>query len=422
MTEIQEPQEIPEGEANEAPKEENSPKGEVITLNSFKQLEILFERTEGKIPLKFVSPIVDVHGAVLVQKHVVFRQSMFVHLQNFSMRPDDKIDFELGDLLRAALIEQVRKNLFVCLDRNRFHIAETMLAQTGPHILRLALTILRDKDVLQLLVPLVLDNDPIIPHLGETALIAAAIADFLCNAYPLLNRSKSVKTALVAGLLHDIALADDADFLSKDIDNPEENGHAEASRNIAQNLSKIVDASISQVILRHHRSDTPWRNNDEAELPSEEALAEEAVAFADYLFAQTRKMHKSDQKMSQAEAAFYSIGRAFGAGMFHRRIQRVIEQMKPTFARVMNYGFNISAVEASCLFKNSAVAYPAPRCTQVLCQHRIDRCQHFDPQYKISILQPLRGVIRPGIELQPGSYPKCKLAEKLPKEYQPAAE
>jgi hypothetical protein len=215
-------------------------------------------------------------------------------------------------------------------------------------------------------------------------------------------------------LLHDIALAGDDDFLLKDIEHIIESNHARKSAEQAKALIPGLPEGVCDIIEHHHRINNQYDPESDSVLDPQ-SIAAEALALSEYIFVQLRSQYKKDESMNSAERLFYDLGRAFGQGQFHPQFKRIAARVWESLFATLNYGYEIGAVERLCPFRPSAIAYPTPRCTQIMCHHHVKSCEHYDPQFPLEVLHVTRFPGRPGEIIEPGKYGKCRLASQLPK-------
>jgi hypothetical protein len=80
----------------------------------------------------------------------------------------------------------------------------------------------------------------------------------------------------------------------------------------------------------------------------------------------------------------------------------------------MKFGQDIGKLEAKCLYKKDAIAYPVPLCTQILCKNKRYDCKWVVAVRPVNIVHFSKIFGRAGDSLAVGIYPKCKLSEDLP--------
>jgi hypothetical protein len=388
-----------------------------ISFTSFREFLKFVEYIGDVVPLEFAEPIVDSAGAVLVQKSVHFRAGMLKNLWKFFNQGhlNEKIVLTGTKALRNAIREKICRALFRCLDPGRFHIAQNLVDASQINIRSMLSNIIQRVDVLPLFLKLDQLEDPILPHLGEVALVAGGFAEqFHKSSSDGKAARESVRRAIFAGLFHDIALADDDDFLVNDLEKARDSGHAAKSADVAATLIPGLDAGIDEIIREHHRDRNPYDAKSD-NVPELQNIALESVVLAEYIFMQLRSQYKTDDSMNSAELLFYQLGRAFGQGKFHPRFRTIMARLWQNLFLTLRYGYEIGLVESKCPHKPSAIAYPTPRCTQVMCHKDVQTCEHYNPHFPVEILQGMRFPGRPGATIAPGKYAKCKLADLLPK-------
>jgi hypothetical protein len=408
---------VDSGPAGEAAAETKPAAGAVFAFTSFKEFLKFVAYVGDDVQIEFAEPVLDSAGAALVQKGVHMRATLQKSLQQFFDRGNlnENIIIADAEALHSALRERICRTLFRCLDVGRFHVAQALVDASQINIQGMLSNVVARRDFLPVLLKLDQSEDPILPHLGEVALVAAGLAEQYCRyANTGAATREIVRYALIGGLLHDIALTDDADFLLNDIEKIAESAHASRSATQAKQLLPDLPAEITDIIEHHHRTGTPYDPETDSRL-SPQAIAGEALALAEYIFVQLRSQYKKDEKMNSAELLFYDLGRAFGQGRFHPQFKRIAARLWEKLFATLHYGFEIGAVENQCPKKPSAIAYPTPRCTQIMCHRHVANCEYFDAQFPLEVLHATRFPGRPGVMIDPGKYGKCRLAAKLPK-------
>ncbi len=390
--------------------------GTVFTFSSLKEFQRFIAYVGEDVQIEFAEPVLDSAGAALVQKGVHMRPTLQKSLQQFFDRGNLNENFSVLDTkaLHSALRDKICRNLMRCLAPGRFHVVQALVDASQINIRAMLANLIARRDVLPVFLKLDQQDDPILPHLGEVSLVAAGLAEQYCK-YAMVGHStrEIVRNALLAGLLHDIALIDDDDFLEKDIEKIVESGHASKGAALAKQLIPEIGVEISDIIEHHHRLNSPYDPTAESEL-SPQAIAGEALALGEYIFVQLRSQYKKDETMNSAELLFYDLGRAFGQGRFHPQFKKIAARLWEKLFATLHYGYEIGAVENRCPAKPSAIAYPTPRCTQIMCHRHVTHCPNYDTQFPVEILQATRFPGRPGVMIESGKYGKCRLAEQLP--------
>lgn len=387
-------------------------------FSTFREFLKFVEYAGDGLQLEFAAPILDSAGAVLVQKGLHCRPGLIKSLWQFFNQGNLNENILIADTkqLHAALRDKICRQLFRCLDPGRFHVAQALADASLVNIKAVTANIIQRHDVLPVFLKLDQMQDPILPHLGEVALVAGGFAEQYCRAASNGRATREiVRTAIFAGLLHDIALADDDDFLAKDIERIRESNHAKQSADLAAQLIPGIAATMTDIIEHHHRENTPFDPEGDYPLPGQN-IAGEALALSEYIFVQLRSQYRKDEAMNSAELLFYDLGRAFGQGRFHPQFRNITSRLWENLFATLYYGYEIGQVESRCPHKPSAIAYPTPRCTQIMCHAHVTTCANYDSHLPLEILQATRFPGRPGIMIEPGKYAKCKLAAELPKE------
>lgn len=387
-------------------------------FTAFREFLKFVEYAGEGLQMEFAAPILDSAGAVLVQKGLHCRPGLIKSLWQFFNQGNLNENFIIADTkqLHSALRDKICRQLFRCLDPGRFHVAQALADASFVNIKAVTANIIQRQDVLPVFMKLDQMEAPVLPHLGEVALVAGGLAEQYCRAATNGKATReTVRTAIFAGLLHDIALADDDDFLAKDIEKIKESNHAKLSADLAKTMIPGLPASVTDIIEHHHRENTPFDAESPNPIPLQN-VAGEALALSEYIFVQLRSQYRKDESMNSAELLFYDLGRAFGQGKFHPQFRNITSRLWENLFATLYYGFEIGRVESRCPFKPSAIAYPTPRCTQIMCHAHVSTCANYDSHLPLEILQATRFPGRAGVMIEPGKYGKCRLAAELPKE------
>lgn len=389
-----------------------------FNFTSFREFLRFVEYIGEAAPIEFGAPILDTTGATLIQKSVHYRPGIINNLWKFFNQGslNENISVRGTHTLRAAIGQKICRSLLKCLEPGKFHVAHALVDASKINIRAMLIRLVERPDLLPLFMKLDQVGDPILPHLGEVAVVAGGFAEqYLDISGNEKQARETIRNAIFAGLLHDLALADDDDFLLKDIEQARESGHAEKSVELIRKLIPGIDADVTDIVEHHHREGTIY-NPDGASKISAHNVALEAVALAEHIFVQLRSQYRKDEVMNSAELLFYDLGRAFGQGRFHPQFRKIASRLWESLYATLYFGFQTGLVENRCPHKPSAIAYPSPRCTQIMCHNNVIKCENYLGQFPLEIMQSMRHPGRPGSVIQPGKYAKCKLASELPRD------
>lgn len=419
------PPEVVESDNEEIGKPENEEGAEgegavssAFKFTAFREFLKFVEYVGESAPVELAEPIQDTAGAMLVQKANHVRESLIKNLWKFfnAGNLNENISVSGTKALRAALRDRICRSLFKCLEPGRFHVAQALVDASQVNLRTMVSGIIERKEILPVFMKLDQQDDPILPHLGEVAITAGGLAEQYVKASQIgASARESIRNAIFAGLFHDISLADDADFLLKDIEQATQSGHAEQSAKFVRENLPDVNPVVAHLIEHHHRDGNRYDPDVDTQIKGEQ-ISEEALALAEFILIQLRSQYKKEEGMTVPEMLFYGLGRAFGQGRFHPRFRRIAATLWESLYTTLHYGYEIGLVENRCPYKPSAVAYPTPRCTQIMCHQRLRQCEYYDDQFSLEILNATRFPGRPGILIHPGKYGKCKLAQYLPRE------
>jgi hypothetical protein len=369
---------------------------------------------------ELAEPIKDQQKKILVQKGKVLRKSIYDNLQSrkISELPSAFV-FKYSKELIEQCKKKVSKALYKCLEPGQFHIAPQLMKITKKNYTKVGDILFENKNLLDLFVMLDMESDPLLQHLGEIAIVCTGITDLFCIVKEKSSAgSEMLKSAFLAGLLHDLSLKGHHNYLSDDLQNFKENGHAEKSKTYVEQNFEDITSIIPKIIGLHHRTRPIW-DTDEEILLTKDRILSECLCFSEYLFIQFRMPSLLKEQKIEVENAlekiFFNIGQTIGQGYYHRTFLKLIAKIQEKFASIMKYGLEIGELEKKCQFRRSAVSYPIPKCTQILCRKKIEDCDQISLSFSINIVTSTKTMGWIGADLLPGKYPKCKLSENLPK-------
>lgn len=395
------------------------PKQETIEFRTLLEIGGFINYIGDPTLLEFMEPIKDKNDQVLIQKNTTLRQKLF---ENLLMRKTsdlpEKFVFKYSKGLKERLKALVARPLFISLTKEQYHIAPALLKITDMDHSVIYGAVMENRSMLDRFVALHREKNPLLPHLGETAMLCGVITENLCRHLREIEPRRyyaAVRMAFQAGLLHDIALAEDDNFLMDDIENAKESGHEKKSAEIIRGEMQGIDPVVIEAVAAHHREEAPYSKSHSPQLSVQQVIRE-SLSFAEFFYCQFRSIYqyRNITKESYIGQMFYTIGEAFSFGLFHPAISQIISRVRESLKAIMFYGIEIGKIERACIYIDSALAYPAPRCTQVLCKNRVMNCELIQPNFPINVVQPTRYFGTRWDMLRPGNYPKCQLTDKLP--------
>jgi hypothetical protein len=370
--------------------------------------------------MELAEPIYDGQKKILVQKDSILKENIYKSLQ--SRKTSEFINgfvFKYNKNFKDRCKKKVSKKLYVCLDAKCYHIAPQFMIFSKSDYTIIGDILFENRELLAHYVKLDMLNDPILPHLGEIALVCTGFTELFLNRIKRTSEKKEIlKLAFACGLLHDISLQDDSDFLANDLEKCKDNNHETNSRFFITQNFKNLDPLVGNIVGEHHRDKPKWLKDENTTLFSKEMIVSECLNFSEYLFSQIRRpylLNEKKLKISKTiQKIFFNVGQTFGKGFFHPFLFEIMGVLQKKFLNIMKFGEDIGNLEAQCPFKDSAVAYPAPRCTQILCKNKKYECKLVSATQPIDIIAATKTMGWAGMDLNKGKYPKCKLSQRLP--------
>jgi hypothetical protein len=395
------------------------PKEKIFTIDNLHEIGKWINYLGDTQCIEFAEPIYDQQGKILVQKDSILKENIYKSLQSRkSSEFKNRFVFKYNKKFMEKCKNKISNSLYVCLDAKRYHIAPQFMIFSKNDYTQIGDILFENRELLDHFIKLDMDGDPILPHLGEIALVCTGFTDlFLEKAKRTSEKKEILKLAFACGLLHDISLQGDFNFLYNDLENYKNSDHEVKSQLLINQTFKNLDPLVGKIIRHHHR-ETPIYPNDDKVHFTKEMVISECLNFSEYLFSQIRMpylLNKKNLKISSTiQKIFFNVGQIFGKGFFHPFLFEILAILQKKFLNVMKFGEDIGNLEACCIFKDSAVAYPSPRCTQILCKDKKYNCKLVSATQPIDIIAATKTMGWAGMDLSKGKYPKCKLSKKLP--------
>lgn len=374
--------------------------------------------------LSFKTAVKTTKKQVLVQKGRRLSEKL---LESLKARPaaelPDCFEFDFSGDLREQLKKCLARNIFYTGNRVGMEIRLEVLRLSGLDLNQLINAIFNDHQLLLLFMEMDQEKKGLIHHLAEVALFASSITYYALgsrNARFEQNPASFIrvlKTVFIGGLLHDIGWLDESYSRTTELFPPENDQHESRGKEFIRKNLTHLPVEIADIAGFHHRNEPMWQGKEGNKITNVYQLASEAIGFADYMLGEiylTRVF--SEENISEAEQvdrAFFNIGQSIGNGFFHPKIAGLVIQLNERIHSVMQYGSKIGSLEQECPY-NSAIAYPPPKCSQILCRKRVYECRLIDGGRKITINRENVRFSTRNRRVFKGEYPKCKLAVRLP--------
>lgn len=398
-----------------------------LSLDSLKDVTLFAHYLGNYNLLEFYNPVIIKKNQILIQKGKSLTPRL---LENLQSRPAAELpssfEFHLSPELRAQLKKKLSEKVFLNGDKLSLQIRKELIRLTGIDLDQLIDAVFENHELLLLFTRYSQQHQRVLIHLGEVAVFSAALTKYVIDkrnkTHDPATYIRAQKVAFIAGLLHDIGWIDEPYVSTYDLYLPEGDAHVDRGMDfIARNFPKM-DPFIVGVVADHHRAEPVWRDTL-GSLTNIRELIKEAVCFADNLLGEIYAALNPGQAEGNGgqllEKAFFNIGQAIGEGFYHPEIAGVIHEINDRLKKVLRYAREVGRLEAECPYQ-VAVAYPAPKCTSVICGGKVFSCPQIDSSQKITIFRESGRAGQSRKRLAPGEYPKCKLAARLPAYPEPA--
>ncbi|WP_061247852.1 hypothetical protein [Leptospira alstonii] len=395
--------------------------------------------------IRFLSPIEDNSGNVLIKEEVQIKESTLTRLKDikgqytskFNVKLNKELVEQIQNILALKIINQLKSTDMKFL---KFMYENSIYNYKG--IIRNSL--LSKKTVLTLL-KVYNQNLNFFKYISELGLLALGIVMIPDTMkFRLLRRY-----AFTAGILMDvpriaadrfIKLPDDdnekvrvankcSDTLQKldlieftyaaisnhmplgMIDNPdkpisiEKGGHSES----------IDETFLDDIVSNDGESDS------KVESSKEDAIPEKSYDFFQSLLTDTLKLtryianishHASDKDYVMEELVYYiayNTSKKYFDELLANPLVSTFKEFEVNVKRLRK----IAEVEMKCVYPPSAWAYPKPKSSQVLCKNKVWGCPNIVMGWDIHVITAQEAFGWVGTSLPIDNYPKCKLEEEL---------
>lgn len=387
--------------------------------------------------LKFLEPVEDNTGNILIKENVFVKESFFEKLKEMSGSYKAHFHVQLSDDLIQKISEfLVRK------------ISELTTAGPGNFLTRLLdlphhkpeaymRSAFRNKSIALSAYRVYRDNDDFFTHLCELGLLNMSI---IMQKY---LRIRGIhKNAFLSGFLSDLPMAGNSHWKEPSTDVEAVRSRARRAAELADRLrvapevsaaiadfpsgfpipefprNAIPDGNVADFSAEHleNLTSTPGEEEQMAQQAMNEAAREvitESLRIAHFILETKKRIEDSD---FFAEEMVYRVSYNAGKGIFHDDLIRPIVRKFQEFELDARKMRRLAEIENKCLYPPSAWAYPKPRAAQILCQRHVMDCPKMVRGWDIHVISPQQAFGWLGTDLAAGEYSKCELEELLHKD------
>ena len=379
---------------------------------------------------QFSEPVKDKAGNILIKEKIFVKESAIKRLEAMAGNydPDFRIavDPEIIKKLRASLA----RIIVATLDETESHFIRHLFEKTRSnynayiqHAFATDLLVLTFYKQWS-------DHAEFFRHAAKTGLLALGIIVQKSFGIPRLHRY-----AFLAGFIAEMPMAASEEWKAQ-LSDRRRREIAEAASRIAVKLQlppEVRDAlkNSSLDVEKPANEDVPFdiidpahqsgstEATDDGDDPAPGAPADPASASA--LTSVVRLalfIHESSKQIAdpaaRAEQIVPMVAYNGARGFFHKDLVELIIERFREYEAIARRMMKVAAVEKSCLYPDSAWAYPKPRAAQVLCRHFKTGCPKLESGWDIHVVSPTEAYGWLGTPLAAGNYPKCALERDLP--------
>ncbi|XDD50355.1 hypothetical protein AB3N59_00595 [Leptospira sp. WS92.C1] len=414
----------------------------------FDSIETLIDFTkefETGSMIRFLSPIEDNSGNVLVKEEVQVKESALARLKDIKGQYSPKFEVKLNkellgqiqNILSVKIVNQLKVSDMKFL---KFMYENSVYNYKG--IIRNAL---HSKKIVLTLLKVYNQNLNFFKYISELGLLTLGIVMIPDTMkFRLLRRY-----AFTAGLLMDIPRINTDKFTKLPFEDAEKIRIAKKSSDILQklDLQEFIYSAISNhmplgmtenpdkpiVIDKSGQTEIPnetflddilsndGESDSNQENAEEDAVAQKSFDFFQALLTDALKLaryianlsHNASDKDYVMEELVYYIAYNTSRKYFDELLANPLVAIFKEFEGNVKRLRKIAEVEMKCVYPPSAWAYPKPKSSQILCKNKVWGCPNIVMGWDIHVITAQEAFGWVGTSLPVDNYPKCKLEEEL---------
>ncbi|MDV6234131.1 hypothetical protein CH379_000600 [Leptospira ellisii] len=395
--------------------------------------------------IRFLSPIEDNSGNVLVKEEVQVKESALARLKDIKGQYNPKFDVKLN----KELLEQIR-NILALKIVDQLKISDMkflkfMYENSIYNYKGIIRNSLLSKKVVLTLLKVYNQNINFFKYISELGLLTLGIVMIPDTMkFRLLRRY-----AFTAGLLMDIPRIGTDRFTQLPSEDAEKVRVAKKCSDILQklDLQEFMYSSIAnhiplgmtenpekpismekgngvEIVGETFLEDiisNDGESDSNSEIVQEDAIAEKSHDFFQALLTDALKLaryianvsHNASDKDYVMEELVYYIAYNTSRKYFDELLANPLVSIFKEFEGNVKRLRKIAEVEMKCVFPPSAWAYPKPKSSQVLCKNKVWSCPNIVMGWDIHVITAQEAFGWVGTSLPVDNYPKCKLEEEL---------
>lgn len=412
-----------------------------LLFESLIELTDFMETYKAQGFIKFIQPLEDKSGSVLVKEEIPVKESVIRKLEEMQGTYKPEFHVKLTKDLLAKIREILGQKFLKEIEQADYPFIRHLYDSTPVHYKGVILNAVQGRRFLLALFQTQQDNPTFFRYCVQLGLLSLGIVLSLGSV-----RMKFLRRyAFLGGLGMDLARINSKNY-SKPIESDEEKVRlAQQCGNFLQTLylpNEVVAAVLDHPPLNAYKSeirdvqveseseDVDLKAFDqvleEEELPEEfedlddppsqdinEELANvvaEVLKIARYI---QETVYRIQDDEYQIEELVYYLAYNSAKGFLSENLTKHIVDEFQEFEVIVKRLRKIAEIEKECRYPPSAWAYPKPKATQVLCRKKVWDCPLIVQGWDINVIQSQEGYGYIGVTLPQSHYPKCRLEEKL---------
>ncbi|PJZ62814.1 hypothetical protein [Leptospira adleri] len=415
-----------------------------IEFDSIDDLIDFTKEFETGSMIRFLSPIEDNSGNVLVKEEVQVKESALARLKDIKGQYNPKFDVKLN----KELLEQIQNILAMKvvdqLKASDMKFLKFMYENSIYNYKGIIRNSLNSKKTVLTLLKAYIQNANFFKYISELGLLSLGIVMIPDTMkFRLLRRY-----AFTAGILMDIPRINVDKFTKLPSEDGEKIRIAKACADILQKLDLqeftypaiashmplgMTDNPDKPISVEKLTPETPdetffddilsndGESDSDQSAKREDAIPEKAYDFFQALLTDTLKLaryianvsHNATDKDYVMEELVYYIAYNTSRKYFDELLANPLVSIFKEFETNVKRLRKIAEVEMKCVYPPSAWAYPKPKSSQVLCKNKVWGCPNIVMGWDIHVITAQEAFGWVGTSLPIDNYPKCKLEEEL---------
>lgn len=402
---------------------------EKLTFETLHEIQHFVNEHDLLGTLQLAEPVKDRSGNILIQEHVIVKESAFKKLETIQDQYDHIFVVDLNKELLERIGDVLAAKILRCVKTPKNEFTKFLFENTPHRFAKYVRTSLRSRKTILAAMKTSRDVPDFFLHSAELGLLTLGIVMRRLLRLPFIHRY-----SFLTGFFADMNLAE-SDLWRNPRSDAENKRLAARSAEFAEKFElppvivqaiekHFLDAAVPSASPERIEGEEPAASFFDEITEAEEAESKPAAAGTDQSVVVLTEGLRIARFIVDARArlagtedpareilgmlVFYTE-----KGYFHRDLVNPVISLFRDFEEASRRLRKVAAIEAKCPYPPSAWAYPKPRAMQVLCRNGVLHCPHLQSGWDIHIVSAQDAYGWIGAPLPEGHYHKCSLEGEL---------